>query len=104
MNKQSSEALRDYDLEEYFEDEVLKKNSSEFAQFKNMIMRCYHGDWTENVMATIASNKSIQWYLESVQTFELPSLHESIILGKELFSTSDKNGVLKAFQCNCHLE
>ena len=37
-----SEALRDYDLEEYFEDEVLKKNSSEFAQFKNINVTVRH--------------------------------------------------------------
>ena len=34
--------MRDYDLEEYFEDEVLKKNSSEFAQFKNINVTVRH--------------------------------------------------------------
>ena len=34
--------MRDYDLEEYFEDEVLKLNSKEFAQFKNINVNVRH--------------------------------------------------------------
>lgn len=62
------------------------------------IMRCYDGDWSHEVITFIITNKDVQWYLESVQAFELSSIRDTMNREKELFSTTDNNGVFKACQ------